>query len=235
MQISPKRKRQFIGILVGVVLSVCIQVFLSLPSNESYVSLGPMNTGHEKLTCESCHTKAKGNVFQQVQANLMYTLGKRKSEADFGTENVDTKKCQSCHDRPNDRHPVHRFKEPRFAKARKQIDATNCETCHLEHNGVRLTIDNTVFCQNCHQELELKEDPLDVPHTELIKNAQWTTCLQCHDFHGNHIRKAPEHMKDTLSMETIRKYIKGSASPYGELKKYLAKEKPSDILVENKK
>ena len=185
--ISPKRKRQIIGMCVGIIATLIAYLTLSLPSNEDYLSLGPMNTGHENLECADCHTKAPGNAMQQIQANFMHLIGQRKNSVTFGHEDVDTKKCQSCHDRPNDRHPTYRFKETRFSKARSAIDATKCETCHLEHNGKRLTlkIEQATYCKNCHGDLVLKNDPLDYSHEKLIKESRWSTCLQCHDFHGN--------------------------------------------------
>lgn len=220
MKISRKRKRQWIGFGVGVFLTLVTYTVLSLPSNEEMLSLGPMNTGHEDLSCQSCHTPAKGNAFQQVQANIMYALNMRKTEADFGTENVDTKKCLECHDRANDRHPLHRFKEPRFAEARKNLNITACEGCHLEHNGVRITQVNVGYCENCHGDTEMKNDPLEVSHKELIEKEMWSTCLQCHDFHGNHVYHAAESMKDTIPLTVIREYFDGGTSPYADVKKY---------------
>ncbi|MFY0650861.1 MAG: cytochrome c3 family protein [Cyclobacteriaceae bacterium] len=222
MKISRKRKRQWIGFGVGLLITAFTYTYLSMPSNEQSLSLGPMNTGHEELSCESCHNSSKGNVFQQLQANVMFTVGMRKTVADFGTENVDTDKCQECHDRPNDRHPLHRFTEPRFAEARKNLGATNCESCHSEHNGVRVTQTNIGFCQNCHDETELKHDPLEISHKDLIKKEMWTTCLQCHDWHGNHVFHAAESMKDTIPMNIVREYLDGGKSPYSDVKKYFA-------------
>lgn len=233
MAISAKRKRQVKGALYGGIITICVCVFLSVPVGEDYLSKGEMNTGHEDLECLDCHAKANGNMFQQLQANVMWALGSRKEAVPFGTVDVDTKKCLDCHDRPNDRHDVHRFNEPRFADARKAIKPTDCESCHLEHSGMRMTRVQTDFCINCHQELEMKEDPLDVPHETLIKENQWTTCLQCHDFHGNHKMKAAEMMKDTISMEAIREYLEGGADPYSDLKKYSPKQKPEDELKKN--
>ena len=220
MKISRKRKRQWIGFGVGLLVTACTYTYLSLPSNEASLSLGPMNTGHEDLSCEACHTSAKGNVFQQLQANVMFTFGMRKTVADFGTENVDTEKCQECHDRPNDRHPLHRFTEPRFAKARKNLGVTNCESCHTEHNGVRVTQPNIGYCQNCHGDTEMNNDPLEISHKELVANEMWTTCLQCHDFHGNHVYHAAESMNDTIPLKIVREYLNGGKSPYSDVKKY---------------
>lgn len=218
---NPLRRRQYIGSLVGIVLGLICYVLLPLKSTEDFLSLGPMNTGHEDLSCVACHTPAKGNVFQQVQANIAHTFGARKSGVDFGTKNVDTKKCLECHDRPNDRHPTHRFLEAKYQDAIAKIDATQCETCHREHNDTRVVLPEATFCVNCHYDLEVVNDPIDVPHSKLIAEKQWSTCLQCHDFHGNHIYKVATKMKDTLSLAKIDAYLKGGEDPFSKKKKYM--------------
>ena len=220
MNINPRRKRQFYGLVTGTVFGSFLIVWLNLPSNEKYTMLGPMNTGHESLVCNECHTPARGTPGQQIQTNINYLFGKRKSPVTFGLENVDNEKCLACHERPNDRHPVHRFEEPRFADARKNIMPTQCASCHNEHHGVRITIQNSGFCINCHKDTKLNNDPLDVPHHELIAQNMWTTCLQCHDFHGNHIYNVAERMLDTIPIQVIRNYFNGGDSPYTKNKKY---------------
>lgn len=220
MKISRKRRRQWIGFGVGIFLTTVTYIVLSVPSNEQFLSKGPVNTGHQDLHCESCHTPAKGNIFQQLQANIMYSVGMRKSEADFGTSNVDNKKCLDCHDRENDRHPLHRFTEPRFVQARKDLGVTYCESCHLEHNGVRLTQVDIGYCKSCHEDTEMKEDPLEISHKQLIAQGQWNTCLQCHDFHGNHIHHVAESLNDTIPIKVVQEYFDGGKSPYSDKKKF---------------
>lgn len=217
---NPLRRRQYLGTLIGIGIGVVIYALLPLKASEQMLSLGPMNTGHEDLSCETCHTPANGTMMQQLTTNIQWAFGMRSTSADFGTENVDNKKCQACHDRPNDRHPVHRFLEPRFRDAVNKIDVTQCETCHREHNGVRLVLEEATFCVNCHSDLEIKDDPLDVSHETLIAQKAWNTCLQCHDFHGNHMFDAAERMKDTIPMTAIINYIKGGEDPYTDKKKY---------------
>ena len=221
MRISRKRKRQWIGFGVGLFITVVSYVLLFMPANEDFLMKGPMNTGHEDLSCQSCHTPARGNVFQQMQANLMHSVGLRKTEADFGAENVDNQKCLDCHDtRDNDRHPTHRFTETRFAEARKNLGVTECESCHSEHNGVRVTQTDTGYCRNCHGETVMKDDPLEISHEELVRREMWTTCLQCHDFHGNHIYETAASMKDTIELRVVLGYFDGGESPYSDKKKY---------------
>jgi cytochrome c553 len=69
----------------------------------------------------------------------------------------------------------------------------------------------------------LENDPLDVSHAQLIQAQNWKTCLQCHDFHGNHIAKTPTLLKDTIPTAFIKAYLQGSKSPYSENKKYKTK------------
>jgi len=219
-KVNPLRKRQFLGIIIGLILGAGMFYFYSLESSEEYVSLGPMNTGHEELSCVTCHADAQGNLLQQVQTNISYAAGVRKASVDFGTKDVTLDNCLQCHDRPNDRHPTYRFKEPRFKGAMQQIDATTCITCHSEHHGERVTLPDANFCVNCHQDLEVENDPVDTSHKELIEKGEWSTCMQCHDFHGNHKYEVPEHMKDTIPIKVIKDYFKGGKDPFGDDKKY---------------
>lgn len=220
--ISPLRKRQFIGIFTGTILGIICYVFLTWPSNETYRSIGPMNTGHEDFSCNTCHSDAEGNLWQQIQSNAQFAAGMRENAVDFGTIDVETKKCLACHERDNDRHPTHRFLEPKFKKAVKQINTANCNTCHSEHQGKRVTLKKTDYCMHCHDDLTVKNDPLDIPHTQLIANQAWDTCLQCHDFHGNHEYKTPDKMKDTISMLRLKKYFDGGVDIYSTKKKFTA-------------
>src|SRR6187401_720798 len=111
------QKTAKIGYLIGILLSAVIVLFISLPGEKGLLASGPMNTGHEALECRSCHLPAPGTMRQQIQANFKYLLGRRESEADFGYRPVSNDTCIDCHDRPNDRHPVSRFLEPRFDEA----------------------------------------------------------------------------------------------------------------------
>lgn len=222
-EINPLRKRQFYGIIIGIVvatIAVCTLIFVK-PAEE-YMSIGPMNTGHEGFSCNTCHSDAKGNWMQQIQSNSQYAIGMRKHAVEFGSLPADTKKCLACHERDNDRHPTHRFLEPKYKKAVKEIDATNCKTCHTEHNGIRLTLANGNYCINCHSDTKVKNDPVDIPHEELFNKGMWSTCLQCHDFHGNHQAKAATLMKDTIPMATIQNYFMGGNDPYKGVKKFKA-------------
>jgi len=220
-KVSPLRKRQFIGGIIGVILGTSVFYFLTMDSSEKYVSLGPMNTGHSDLSCISCHADARGNLSQQLQSNMQFAVGMREHSTDFGSKDVDVNNCLQCHDRPNDRHPTDRFSEPKFKEAIKAINAVTCITCHSEHQGQRVTISKINYCVNCHSDLEVEEDPLDISHVQLIKDEQWDTCLQCHDFHENHKYKVPNLLKDTIPTNAIRLYMEGGKDPYGTDKKYV--------------
>jgi len=234
-KISPLRKRQFIGGTIGLVTGMLLFAFFTLDSSEEYVSLGPMNTGHGDISCVTCHADAPGNLSQQLQSNTTYAFGGRKLSVDFGTKDVTVNNCLECHDRPNDRHPTYSFSEPRFKEAIKKVDATTCITCHAEHHGERVTIYPVNYCVNCHLDLALEDDPLDISHEEIIAKEQWDTCIQCHDFHGNHTYEVPLKMKDTIPMHTIKTYLKGGKDPFGNDKKYTGLSEPEWIKQLEKK
>ncbi|TNJ42955.1 cytochrome c3 family protein [Tamlana fucoidanivorans] len=221
-KVSPLRKRQVLGGVIGFVLGVVLFYIFTLEATEKYVSIGPMNTGHQDLSCFTCHADAKGNLLQQVQSNISHAVGARKTAVDFGTKDVTVDNCLECHDRANDRHPTYRFSEPRFKDAIKHIDATTCITCHSEHNSERVSVASINYCMNCHQDLVVENDPLDISHEQLIVAKEWFTCIQCHDFHGNHKYEVPEKLSDTIPMQFIQAYFKGGEDPYGTNKKYTA-------------
>ncbi len=216
------RRSRRVAVVAGLLCGIILLAGFMIPEQKTYLALGHMNTGHENLACADCHSDSKGNTFQQLNANAKYLFGQRKESVNFGSDDVDNKKCLNCHKRPNDRHPVHRFKEPRFVDARKNLGAENCESCHSEHKDQRIVLANLAYCQECHSDTELSEDPLDVPHTTLIANNEWKTCLQCHDFHGNHVMTTPHLMKDTIPFSAIEAYARGGEDPYSEEKEYVA-------------
>jgi hypothetical protein len=172
-----------------------------------------MNSGHEQLACNDCHRPAPGTVRQQLQANARYLLGSRGHAADFGERAVSNVDCLSCHERPFDRHPVYRFKEPRFSEARRAIAPHECASCHREHSGVRVSIANG-YCMHCHDKLMLRDDPLDVSHRELIERENWNSCLGCHDYHGNHELDPAHALSESTSEIELKRYFSGGASPY---------------------
>ena len=230
------RRRQNIGLLSGLTAGIVLVLWLALPNNARMHAPGVMNTGHEKLECEDCHLPTAGTIRQKLQANVRYLLGERKTYVPIGHMPVANGYCLECHERRNERHPVFRFFEPRFKKARAQIGAQYCVSCHREHSGVRATVDPS-FCAVCHQRLDLKKDPLlttrnpvvskqnAISHRELVKTKRWLTCLGCHDFHGNHRMKTADSMDRVIGTEQINAYLNGAKSPYPGSKFYKAKQK----------
>ncbi len=207
-----------LGLLVGIAAGLLMLAFLTYPERNSLVAKGPMNTGHEGLGCEQCHVPVKGTAAQQVSSNVYYWLGLRNKTIGFGSKDVESGDCIDCHERPDDRHPISRFLEPRFAEARKHIRAYECVACHTEHQGKRVTLSTIGYCTHCHQDTELKNDPIFPTHADVIRSKSWNTCLQCHDFHGNHKMITPTRLDDGVSEDRIWRYFEGGPSPYSSEK-----------------
>ncbi len=180
---------------------------------ERWRSPGPANVGHEALACGDCHRRAPGTIRQQLQANARWLLGIRAEAVDFGLMPVSSEDCADCHRRPDDRHPIYRFVEPRFAKVRRAIGAERCVSCHREHTGSRVTVENG-FCRHCHEEISIPNDPVNPAHRELALAAEWTTCLRCHDFHGNHRTDPPTHLDVAIGSYEVERYLAGGPSPW---------------------
>lgn len=205
--------RRRIGVATGLFLGAIAIAGLSAPGCEHLHARGPMNAGHADVACASCHREAPGTLRQQLQSATRAWL--HDAPVDVGFQRVTTRECIACHDRPDDRHPVARFIEPRFAEARAAIAPHVCESCHREHGGTRVTAAEMTYCRHCHSELAVDSDPLDVPHAQLVKDARWETCLGCHDYHGNHKSNPPRSVDDAIPVEKIRGYLDGGPSPYG--------------------
>ncbi|MEZ4399329.1 MAG: cytochrome c3 family protein [Kofleriaceae bacterium] len=210
---KPKTRRR-VGFAAGASAAAAALLVLTSAAGAHLHAAGPMNTGHGALACASCHVAAPGTVRQQVQAAVGRWLGTRASDVDVGFRDVDNHACTSCHERVDDRHPVARFLEPRFAAQRATLAPHQCVSCHAEHRDARVTVADTGYCRNCHQDLALAHDPLDVSHASLVAGEQWETCLRCHDFHGNHEYNVPTRLADAPSAERVRAYFRGGESPY---------------------
>ena len=219
--------RQRIAYSLAAITASAIVVFLLLPQSSHYHAQGPMNIGHENLNCSSCHDESTGTLRQRLQYNVRYLLGINKQPVPLGYAKVTNKVCLDCHTRPNDRHPVFRFNEPKYIKARQKIAPQFCNSCHLEHQHKRVTAKQD-YCKQCHEDLKLTDDPLDIPHARLVKQDKWTSCLGCHDFHGNHKMKLKNRFSERLSPATIKNYFESSDSPYGKEKWHKAKERRNE-------
>ena len=218
------RRFQNAGYLLGVLVGLICLFILFLPGQEHLHASGPMNTGHEELSCAACHKEARGSIRQQLQANVKYLLGLRETATDFARRAVTNNECWSCHERPNDRHPVFRFFEPRFAEARDNLQPQHCNSCHLEHQGKRVTLAGIGYCVHCHEDTRLKNDPITIPHETLIAQKNWDTCLGCHDFHGNHVMETETDVSKVFPVARIRSYFAGDASPYSNTRHHKAKK-----------
>lgn len=209
-------------IVFGFLLALLLLLPIQHPSNEVFLAKGELNTGHEDLSCVQCHSSADGTLRQQLQHNTKELLQASFDFTTFGNKKVDNAQCLKCHQRPNDRHPTHRFNEPRFKEAIAQIQAQNCTSCHGEHLGRRVKFEQVDFCVNCHSDTEIKNDPIDFKHADLILQNKWDTCIQCHDFHGNHEMQVPVAIKDTISKKELKDYFRGGDDPFGGVKTYMA-------------
>lgn len=177
------------------------------------VAHGPIQQDHVDIDCTACHTSGDSSARQQIQANLSFALGRRSNSVNFGYLPVTSDQCLACHERPNDRHPIYRFNEPRFADVRQKIKVNSCLGCHSEHTDTRVSVSITI-CSYCHDDLELKNDPLDVEHFELVTDNKWSSCLGCHDFHGNHPHESQTAVSRAFDADVICDYFGNGISPY---------------------
>lgn len=67
---------------------------------------------------------------------------------------------------------------------------------------------------HCHEELKLKNDPIDVSHKQLIQEKNWDSCLTCHDYHGNHDMKVEVEVKKGVALPEVEKYFNRGSNPY---------------------
>jgi hypothetical protein len=209
---QPLRRRLAIG--TGILVGIAVTLWLHAPGQAHLRAPGPMNTGHETLACDACHVPAPGTLRQQLQVVARSWITGDAGSADVGFRAVGNTQCQGCHERPDDRHPVFRFLEPRFAKARAAIHPERCTSCHREHDGVRVTVADGTYCSTCHADLDVKDDPLDVSHRALVAAQRWDSCLGCHDYHGNHGFVPPHRLADAIAPAAIETYFHGGSSPY---------------------
>jgi len=211
-----------IGLTLGAVAALAV---LLTPLHFHFLNPGPMTPGHDAVSCVSCHPASPGTTRQQIQANLHYLLGLRKTSVAFAFQAPTVAVCQGCHSQPDDTHPLHRVSEPRFADALKSVAANTCLGCHQEHRGKRVSSGGE-FCSACHDDLNLRNDPLDVSHRTLVAQQQWSTCLGCHDYHGNHARQVQKKLADAYDVEAIQSYLADGPDPYARAKRHPAREKP---------
>lgn len=148
-------------------LGLCSYLAYSLhfSDDKSNFIVGAPTHGHFQieLACESCHTSP------------------------FGGPEILQNACLNCHNEElemaNDSHPVKKFTDPRNADRLEILDATQCVTCHREHQqeqthamGVTLPDD---FCFHCHQDVA-EQRPTH-------EGMAFDTCASagCHNYHDN--------------------------------------------------
>nr|VFK15457.1 MAG: Cytochrome c3 [Candidatus Kentron sp. LFY] len=209
--------------IAGGAISLAFVLVLLHP-DYSYLHVnGPMNTGHDELACDDCHKSERGDLRQQLQANVQYLLGNRSKPVAVGYRAVNNYDCLYCHARPNDRHPVSRFFAPRFRDARERIQPQYCVTCHLEHTGRRVT-GSVSYCEVCHEKIDIENDPISIPHRRLARDNDWESCLACHDYHGNHKMEVTRDFDTRITRQTLQEYFAGeSDSPYAAQKFHKAR------------
>lgn len=101
-----------------------------------------------------------------------------------GFKPVSNDTCNRCHEAEmaEDIHGAKKFRDPRWAELRENIDVLTCTACHREHEhmfgrGVNLQPD---LCMSCHQgviEGELAS------HNDFTADGCWTA--GCHNFHDH--------------------------------------------------
>jgi predicted CXXCH cytochrome family protein len=209
-----------------------LPLFLLMPQAADNLPSNHFTLGHEKLKCASCHIDAPGTLRQQLQAKTAYLLGSRGEPAAFVFKPITNGVCLECHAKPKDNHPAHRFWEPRFEEVRQTLAPQMCLSCHREHTGTRVSLVEAKFCVSCHSDLVVKNDPIDVPHEKLIKDKNWGTCMGCHDFHGNHERKAQTKLVDAIAEKAILEYFVNAKSPYGDVSAKAKQPTPAQLKDE---
>ncbi len=212
--LKQKRSLRRLAYAAGIAAAL-LPLWLLSPALATFVPNAAHNPGHADFECTECHREAPGTTRQQLQAKAKYWLGIRDENVDFGMRQVDNAACVGCHENPDDRHPAHRFLEPRFEAARLALAPEQCVSCHREHTGTRLSQTNAGFCATCHSDMKVKDDPTRPTHAALINSARWDTCLTCHDFHGNHAYTPPNDLKEALDPGAVAAYFGSGESPYG--------------------
>ncbi len=205
--------------LTGALAVLALALTLQAPETQWLQAAGKATPGHEQLDCDACHLPAPGTLRQQLQATAHYLVGLREEPATIGMAPVADASCAGCHERPTERHPLAVLSERRFLAAQEAQGVQHCTGCHREHHGVRVTAEPTV-CRHCHADTEVQKDPIDPSHATLFESGAWQTCLQCHDFHGNHAMRRgdhafPVHMEDAVALPAVIDYLGRGPRAYG--------------------
>lgn len=153
--------------LALVMLLLSISTAFALEQKQIFLP-GETSEGHHlfEASCASCHE---------------------------GFKQVSNETCNRCHEAElaNDLHGAKKFRDPRWAEFRDEVDVLTCTACHNEHvhmfgRGVHLQPD---LCMACHEELTLTQLK---SHEGFAPDGCWTA--GCHNYH--------EH--DTISTGFLR-------------------------------
>ena len=224
--LRPPRGARAEVVNVALVMAAMFIGLWAIPPALGFRSKGPMNTSHESLKCEACHREAPGTLRQQLGHNANTLMGFHDADwVPVGYAEVDNQACLDCHNRPNDRHPVSRFMELRYAEEQAKWGVHECKGCHGEHTGSRVANLEITFCQSCHSDLDVQADPIDPTHAELAAAGEWATCMSCHDFHGNHKMDVPTTEENRIPTALLLEYMEGGPDPYSEEKFHTAPER----------
>jgi len=159
------RKILIIWLVFSIALVSGLGYLLFVAEAKNTLLIGEATHGHHQIemACEACHTSS------------------------FGGPEVLQDACVGCHqeelDNAHDSHPRKKFTDPRNAELAKKLDATQCVTCHVEHQleqtkSMGVTVPDDV-CFHCHEQV--------VEQRETHKGLGFDTCATsgCHNFHDN--------------------------------------------------
>ena len=90
-----------------------------------------------------------------------------------------------------------------------------------------MTAPVATYCVSCHADLKVRDDRTSPTHAQLLLQKRWDSCLQCHDYHGNHGWKAPLRVRDGASLQLLQRYMKDGPSPFGDTRVKAHQETPS--------
>lgn len=145
-------------ILALVLLTVWVSAAFALDQKQVFLP-GETSEGHHvfEASCASCHE---------------------------GFKPVSNETCNRCHEAElaDDVHGVKKFRDPRWAAYREELDVLTCTACHNEHvhmfdRGVNIQPD---LCMACHEELTLTQLK---SHEGFAADGCWTA--GCHNYHDH--------------------------------------------------
>ena len=157
---KPAKLLQSKFVIIGVMILVMAWLGSAIALDKRSVFLpGETSDGHVlfEISCNSCHE---------------------------GFKPVTNETCTRCHEAElaQDAHGTKKFRDPRWAELRENLDVMTCTACHQEHvhmfgRGVHLKPD---LCMACHEGI-IKGDLAS--HNGFAADGCWTA--GCHNFHDH--------------------------------------------------